>query len=259
MDRDQLRGLLSQVQEGGLPIEEALRRLEVLPYEDLGFARVDHHRALRTGNPEVIFAPGKTAEHVAQIAQAMAGRGSDVLVTRLDAEKAKEVEAILGEVADRLPAWSYHPTACTLAMRAKPFEDRGRGEVIVACAGTSDLPIAHEALVTAEMMGNRCDLIVDIGVAGLHRLLSQRARLMEAEVIIAVAGMEGALPGVLAGLVARPVIAVPTSVGYGTSFGGISSLLTMLNACSAGLTVVNIDNGFGAAMAASLINRRRAP
>lgn len=256
MDLEALRALLEAVQSGESDIEGAMSRLRDLPYEDIGVARVDHHRTLRTGHPEVVFAQGKSASQVARIVAAMAQRG-DVLVTRLDLEKARRVEELLEQHQPALPAWEYEPTGRTLLLQTQPFHDRGRGHVAVVCAGTSDLPVAMEALTTVRHMGNRAELITDVGVAGLHRLLDARARINTAEVIIAVAGMEGALAGVLTGLVDKPVIGVPTSVGYGTSFGGVSALLTMLNSCSAGLTVVNIDNGFGAAIAASQINRVR--
>jgi NCAIR mutase (PurE)-related protein len=256
MDRAVLRGLLEAVRRGDVEVEGALESLRSLPYEDLGFARVDHHRALRTGHPEVIFAQGKSAAQVSQIALAMARRGSDVLATRLLEAEAAAVDALLRAEAPEAP-WSYDPVGRTLLWRARPFEDRGRGLIAVVCAGTTDLPVAMEAMVTAQAMGNRAELITDVGVAGLHRLLAQRERINAAEVVIAVAGMEGALAGVLTGLIDRPVIGVPTSVGYGASFGGVSALLTMLNSCAAGLTVVNIDNGFGAAVAASQINRAR--
>lgn len=247
MNLDVLRALLDAVQSGESSVDSAMERLRDLPFEDVGIARIDHHRALRTGAPEVVFAESKTASQVEAIVAAMLAAGTDVLVTRLSAEKAAGLD----------PA-GYDPVARTWAQRQGEFEDRGRGLVRVVCAGTSDLPVAQEALVTLSMMGNRAELTTDVGVAGLHRILSVKDELAEAEVVIAVAGMEGALPGVIAGLIDRPVIAVPTSVGYGTGTGGISALLTMLNSCAPGLSVVNIDNGFGAAMCASSINRRRA-
>lgn len=260
MDRDDLRALLERFKAGEVSTDDALETLSVMPFEDIGEARIDHHRALRTGMPEVIFGEGKTPQQMADIVTAMAARGTNILATRIDAAKAADIDRLLtarraqGAV---MPDWSYDPSGRTLALRSKPFVDRGRGLVTVACAGTSDLPVAREALVTAEMMDNRTELITDIGVAGLHRLLSQRERLSRAEVIIVVAGMEGALPGVLSGLIGRPVVAVPTSVGYGAAFEGVAALLTMLNSCAPGVTVVNIDNGYGAAAAATLINRKR--
>jgi NCAIR mutase (PurE)-related protein len=246
MNVDSLRTLLAAVQAGDLAVSDALSRLRKLPFEDIGFARIDHHRSLRTGAPEVVFAEGKTAEQVVAIVARMVASETNVLVTRLDPEK-----------AEHLHGGSYDEASRTWTRRCGDFRDNGRGLVTVACAGTSDLPVAREALITLEMTGNRTELIADVGVAGLQRLLSVRERLANSEVIIAVAGMEGALPGVMAGLIDRPVIGVPTSVGYGTGALGLSAILTMLNSCAAGLTVVNIDNGFGAAMAASAINRRR--
>ncbi len=272
MNQENLRQLLASVQSGDTPVEDALDSLRQLPYEDLGFARVDHHRALRTGHPEVIFAEGKTASQVAKITQVMVERGTNTLVTRLAATKWEKLrpgllealeefsEGALREDSNLEEAWTWHydELGRTLAVRPQAFVDHGRGWIAVVCAGTSDLPVGREALVTAHMLGNRVELITDVGVAGLHRLLDQREKLSQAEVIITVAGMEGALSGVLAGLVDRPVLGVPTSVGYGASFGGLSALLTMLNSCAAGLAVVNIDNGFGAAVAASQINRNRS-
>ncbi len=260
MDREDVKALLARVKSGQTDVDAAADALAAMPFEDIGVARIDHHRALRTGMPEVIFAESKTAEQIALIVVAMAARGSDVLATRIDAQKAAKIDALLQAErveGKKLPDWDYDPMARTLALRSKPFVDQGRGMVRVVCAGTSDLPVAQEALVTARMMNNRTELITDVGVAGLHRLLSVRETLCQDEVIIAVAGMEGALPGVMAGLVGRPVIAVPTSVGYGAAFEGVSALLTMLNSCAPGVTVVNIDNGYGAAAAATLINRRR--
>lgn len=247
MNLDALRALLGAVHDGESSVDEALVRLRNLPFEDVGYARIDHHRALRTGAPEVVFAEGKTAAQVEGIVDRMIAGENDVLVTRLSAEKAAG-----------LPPEGYDAVARTWSHRAGPFVDGGRGLVRVVCAGTSDLPVAQEAIVTLYMMGNRAELTTDVGVAGLHRILAVRDELAAAEVIVCVAGMEGALPGVVAGLVDRPVIAVPTSVGYGTGSGGFAALLTMLNSCAPGLSVVNIDNGFGAAMAASAINRRRA-
>jgi len=246
MNVESLRTLLLAVQQGEVPIEDALSKLRTLPFEDMGIARIDHHRSLRTGAPEVVFAEGKTGDQVRQIVERMVKAQTNVLVTRLDAEKAAHLQG-----------GSYDESARTWTRRYAPFQDTGRGMITVVCAGTSDLPVAREAMITAQMMGNRTELITDVGVAGLHRVLSVKERLGQAEVIIAVAGMEGALPGVVTGLIDRPVIAVPTSIGYGTGVGGFSAMLTMLNSCAAGLTVVNIDNGFGAAMAASSINRRR--
>lgn len=261
MHEENLRDLLLALQSGATDIESAVSELSRLPYEDIGYARVDHHRALRTGMAEVVFAPGKTVTQIAGIVATMAAQKTGILVSRLEADAAGEVLTRLEDrrrAGERIPAAVYHEMARSLVVRSRPFEDRGRGTVAVVCAGTSDLPVATEALVTAEFFDNRAALITDVGVAGMHRLLSVKEKIADAEVIIAVAGMEGALPGVLAGLVARPIIGVPTSTGYGAAFGGVSALLTMLNSCAPGVTVVNIDNGYGAAAAATKINRRRA-
>ena len=243
-----LRGLFEAVREGRLdPAEAEARALQLQgdPFEDLGFARVDHHRAIRQGFPEVVFGQGKTPEQIARISRAIVERGHSLLVTRTDAAAHA---AVIASVPDAV----FHEQARVIERRL-PVE-RGRGLVLIAAAGTSDLPVAEEAAVCAEVMGNDVDRLYDVGVAGLHRLLSERARLEAARVIIVVAGMEGALPSVVSGLVNVPVIAVPTSVGYGASFGGIAALLGMLNSCASGVSVVNIDNGFGAATIASLIN-----
>jgi pyridinium-3,5-biscarboxylic acid mononucleotide synthase len=247
MDGAQMEALLTAVREGKTDVAEALERLKNLPFEDLGFAKLDHHRALRTGMPEVIFASGKTDEQVAKIFARMAAAGGNVLATR-----ASRVcfEAVV--VAE--PRAEYHETAkCITLSQASAVV--GKGTVAVVCAGTSDLPVAEEAAVTARLMGNTVELIADVGVAGIHRLLAQRESLQSARVLIVCAGMEGALPTVVGGLVNAPVIAVPTSVGYGASFGGVAALLGMLNTCSPNVCVVNIDNGFGAASIATLINR----
>jgi hypothetical protein len=216
------------------------------PYEDLGFARVDHHRSVRQGFPEVILGLGKTPSQIAAIAAEIVARGSTLLVTRASAAAYEAVRALV-------PAASYLAEAGLITLRQQDIT-AGTGTIIVAAAGTSDLPVAEEAACTAELMGNHVTRMYDVGVAGLHRLLSERERLNAARVIIVVAGMEGALPSVVAGLVSAPVIAVPTSIGYGASFGGIAALLGMLNSCASGVSVVNIDNGFGAAAIASLIN-----
>lgn len=249
MNQEALRALLLGVQEGKTSISEALERLRDLPYTDLGFARVDRHRALRLGFPEVIYGAGKTFEQIEAIARALGEDASPILITRVNPEDGKKLAASLGAV--------FHEIPRAVVLQKGPIPDRGRGEILVLAAGTSDLPVAEEARLTAELMGNRTRLLTDVGVAGIHRILSHRSDLEKAEVLIVCAGMEGALPSVVAGLVARPVIAVPTSVGYGASFGGLASLLGMLNACAAGVSVVNIDNGFGAGYAAALINRRR--
>jgi NCAIR mutase (PurE)-related protein len=248
----ELRDLLDRLSNGLLSLDETeARLLHVLraqPYEDLGFARVDHHRPLRQGFPEVILGLGKTPEQIAAIAAEIDRRGSTLLVTRASDDAWAAVRTVVPDAA-------YFPVARIIA-RQQPDVTRGKGTILVAAAGTSDLPVAEEAAVTAELMGNDIDRLYDVGVAGIHRLLGEHARLSSARVIVVVAGMEGALPSVVAGLVSVPVIAVPTSIGYGASFGGIAALLGMLNSCSSGVSVVNIDNGFGAANIASLINHQ---
>ena len=247
MERRQLAELLAAVQRGECSIDAALARLRGMPFEDLGFARLDHHRALRNGFPEVILGEGKSPEQLIAIAERMAAAGSRVLVTRLGPEGGERLLAAL-------PGFEYHPTPRLALRRAGSAPPTGRGTVLVVSAGTADLPVAEEAALSAELMGNRVERVYDVGVAGLHRLLERREQLWAAAVLIVVAGMEGALPSVVGGLVDRPVIAVPTSVGYGTSLGGLAALLGMLNTCAAGVVVVNIDNGFGAAAAATRIN-----
>lgn len=247
MNRDQLRELMEAVQSGNITPDAACDRLKNLPFEDLGFAKVDHHRSVRTGMPEVIYSKGKTADQVAQIFASLAASGVNVLATRashaqFEAVRQVEQRAVFQEAAGCI---TLHQAAATPR----------HGIVAIVCAGTSDLPVAEEARVTAELMGNEVDMVVDVGVAGLHRLLSQHARLQQAAAVIVCAGMEGALPSVVGGLVGVPVIAVPTSVGYGAAFGGVAALLGMLNSCSPNVTVVNIDNGFGAAYVATLMNR----
>jgi NCAIR mutase (PurE)-related protein len=247
MDGAQMEALLTAVREGKTEVAEALERLRNLPFEDMGFAKLDHHRALRTGMPEVIFASGKTDAQVAKIFARMAAASGNVLATRAS-------RACYEAVAEAEPRAEYHETAkCITLSQASAVV--GKGTVAVVCAGTSDLPVAEEAAVTARLMGNTVELIADVGVAGIHRLLAQRESLQSARVLIVCAGMEGALPTVVGGLVNAPVIAVPTSVGYGASFGGVAALLGMLNTCSPNVCVVNIDNGFGAASIATLINR----
>jgi NCAIR mutase (PurE)-related protein len=245
MDKDILRRMLDDVRQGRVDIDAALRRLAGLPFEDLGFARVDHHRALRAGGPEAVFCPGKSPEQVVAITGRLAEHHVNVLATRCETAVAAAVEAA------GLPC-RYHPTARLLVVRPTPVE--GVGLIVVAAAGTADLPVAEEAALVAEALGNRVERLTDCGVAGLHRLLVHREVLGEANAIVAVAGMEGALPSVIGGLVDRPVIAVPTSVGYGTSLNGLAALLAMLNSCAPGVSVVNIDNGYGAAHQASQIN-----
>jgi hypothetical protein len=246
MDKDLLRGMLDDVQLGRVSVDAALDRLAGLPFEDLGFARVDHHRALRAGGPEAVFCPGKTPGQVVAIVGRLAAHHANVLATRCEPAVAAAVEAA------GLPC-RYHPVARLLVVRPEPAE--GVGLIVVAAAGTADLPVAEEAALVAEALGNRVERLTDCGVAGLHRLLPHREVLGEANAIVAVAGMEGALPSVIGGLVDRPVIAVPTSVGYGISLNGLAALLAMLNSCAPGVSVVNIDNGYGAAHQASQINR----
>ena len=249
MDRGTLQQLLAAVKGGSCSVDEALERLRRFPYEDIGFAKLDHHRGLRNGFPEVVLGEGKDAAQIVAIAERLRAAGGDVLVTRLGAEAA-------GALLAALPDFRYHTSARVAWYRAREVPPTGRGPVLVVTAGTADLPVAEEAAISAEVMGNAVERLYDVGVAGIHRLLDGRDRLWNAAVLIVVAGMEGALPSVVGGLVDRPVIAVPTSVGYGTSLGGLAALLGMLNTCAAGVVVVNIDNGFGAASAASRINRR---
>jgi NCAIR mutase (PurE)-related protein len=247
VERRRLEELLAAVRRGDCAVDEALERLRGLPYEDLGFAQLDHHRALRNGFPEVILGEGKSPEQLIAIAERMAAAGGNVLVTRLAADVAAHLLAAV-------PGFEYHAAPRLAVRRAGVAEPSGRGTILVVSAGTADVPVAEEAAISAELMGNRVERLYDVGVAGLHRLLERRQRLWDAAVLIVVAGMEGALPSVVGGLVERPVIAVPTSVGYGTSLGGLAALLGMLNTCAAGVVVVNIDNGFGAAAAASRMN-----
>ena len=248
MDPNRLRELLAQVSAGTVTPDAALDELRTLPFEDLGFAKVDHHRPLRTGFPEVIYGPGKTVEQIIEIARSLNDRSHNVLITRIDSAKAERLR-------DAFPTTTYSPHAqlATIVHAQPPVV--GRGLVLVIAAGTSDLPVAEEAALTAALMGNRVERVTDVGISGIHRLFAYREKLREAAVLVVVAGMEGALPSVVAGLVDKPVIAVPTSIGYGASFGGLAALLAMLNSCAAGVTVVNIDNGFGAGVAATLINR----
>jgi pyridinium-3,5-biscarboxylic acid mononucleotide synthase len=248
MDRERLTELLKRLQQGHVTVAEAARRLRHLPFEDLGFAKIDHHRALRRGFPEVILGEGKEPEKIAAIVKVMRRRESNILVTRLSVEKMARLKKMVNGL-------TYHREAHAATWIARPAALKGRGPILVVCAGTSDIPVAEEAVLTATMLGSQVERLFDVGVAGIHRLLENRRRLEEAAVLIVVAGMEGALPSVVAGLVDKPVIAVPTSIGYGASFNGLAALLGMLNSCAAGVTVVNIDNGFGAAFAASLINQ----
>jgi len=247
MDQEKLKELLFGLREGRVSLDEAVERLRHLPFEDLGYARVDHHRAIRQGFPEVIFGPGKTPEQIAGIAARLLEGSANLLITRSDRAAFERVRLIAESAV-------YHDASCAISV-VRDRTERGRGTIAVVTAGTSDIPVAEEAAVTAEVMGNRTERLYDVGVAGIHRVLSQRELLQSAQVVVCVAGMEGALPSVVGGLVSVPVIAVPTSIGYGASFGGIAALLGMLNSCAANVTVVNIDNGFGAGFVASLINR----
>jgi len=246
-----LRALFEQVQSGDLTVDEAERRslefLRQLPFEDLGFARVDHHRAIRKGFPEVILGTGKTPSQIAAIAERIAKRGQSLLVTRTDENAYEAVKAVL-------PGARFHAEARAITL-ARQDTEPGKGVILIATGGTADQPVAEEAAVTAELMGNQVDRLYDVGVAGIHRVLTAHGRLASARVVIVVAGMEGALASVVGGLVANPVIAVPTSVGYGASFEGLAALLTMLNSCAPGVAVVNIDNGFGAGYLAHIINK----
>ena len=248
MDSEQIVELLTAVRRGKVSVSQAVARLRHLPFEDLGFAKVDHHRTLRQGFPEVIMGQGKQPKEIAAIVRALRRRRANVLVTRLSAEKMAMVKKLVSGL-------KYHAAAHAATCVGKPIKITGKGAVLVVCAGTSDIPVAEEAALTAAMMGNRVEKLFDVGVAGIHRLLGNRQQLYAASVVIVIAGMEGALPSVVAGLIDKPVIAVPTSVGYGASFNGLAALLAMLNSCASGITVVNIDNGFGAGFAASLINR----
>jgi hypothetical protein len=249
MNIRRLEHLLKRVKSGETAIDDAMAQLKSLPFEDLGFARIDHHRTLRKGFPEVIWGEGKTTSQVLSIMRQMKEKGHHTLITRLDEKKARAVQKVFRKS-------QYYPRSRVLTMIDLPVEIIGKGTILVITAGTTDIPVAEEAALTAQVMGNRVETLYDVGVAGIHRLLSEKERLEKARVLIVVAGMEGALPSVVGGLVDRPVIAVPTSIGYGTSFGGVTALLAMLNSCASGVAVVNIDNGFGAGYMASLINRK---
>ena len=245
MDSAHLTKLLEQVRSGSMPVHDALQKLRTLPYEDIGFAAIDHHRSLRQGFPEVIFCEGKTKTQVTTIARNLLKKGSSLLATRVQPDVAQAVIRVI-------PKAVYHKEARVVSLqKQKPVR---RGNIVIVTAGTSDIPVAEEARITAEVMGSRVQTMFDVGVAGLHRLLDRQDTLHDAHVLIVVAGMDGVLPSVVGGLVDRPIIAVPTSQGYGASFGGLAALLTMLNACSGGIGVMNIDNGYGAGCLAHRIN-----
>ncbi len=249
MDQKRIRQLLGKVKTGEVPVDEAVARLRDLPFENIDVACIDHHRSIRRGASEVIFGVGQEVEDILAIMGRMIAQEETILITRLSQEKAAKIKK-------KYVKAKYYPRSRTLTLFQHAPEPRGRGPILVISAGTSDIPVAEEAAVTARFMGNEVEALYDLGVSGLHRLLAHRDKLQRASVIIVVAGMEGALPSVVGGLVDKPVIAVPSSVGYGASFQGIAALLGMLNSCASGVTVVNIDNGFGAAYAASLINRQ---
>ena len=248
MTRDRLRELLERLRQGHLDVEAALEELAVLPFREAEDARLDTHRALRQGVPEVVLGLGKTVRQIVSIVRTLRDAGTNVLVTRVEGDVATAVR-------EEIPEAVYHPNARLLVLRSFPVAAAGRGTILVVSAGTADHGVAEEAALTAELLGHKVERLADVGVAGLHRLLASIDVVRSAEVLIVVAGMEGALPSVVGGLVDRPVIAVPTSIGYGASFGGIAALLGMLNSCASNVTVVNIDNGFGAAVVATLINR----
>ncbi len=249
MDNDTLKNILINLREGRISVEEAQEKLKHLPFQDLGFACIDHHRGIRRGVSEVIFGQGKDHGQILAIMEKMIDQGDNILVTRLSRPKAEKILAVH-------PKAEYNEQARALIFLQHPIRQVGRGPITVVCAGTSDIPVAEEAAITVKFMGNEVRKAYDIGVSGLHRIMAHKETIDGATVIIVVAGMEGALPSVVAGLVDKPVIAVPTSVGYGASFQGIAALLGMLNSCAGGVVVVNIDNGFGAGYAASLMNRK---
>ncbi|MFC1811625.1 nickel pincer cofactor biosynthesis protein LarB [Thermodesulfobacteriota bacterium] len=248
MDMELLHQLLRNVAAGKTSVDDAAQKLTHLSFEDIDYAHIDHHRSLRKGFPEVIFGQGKTAEQIAGIMEKMLRQENIVLVTRIDEKKAETVTS-------RFPDADYHKDARMLIWKKKKVRKQGKGTILILSAGTSDIPVAKEAYLTAEAMGNPVESVFDVGVAGIHRLFDHKEMIDRASVLVVVAGMEGALPGVVAGMVSRPVIAVPTSVGYGVSFGGLTALFAMLNCCSSNVAVVNIDNGFGAGYMASMINR----
>ena len=243
--------MLAALARGETSVPQALEQLRELPFTDLGFAKVDHHRALRLGYPEVVLGQGKTPAQVVSVAESLYLKGARVLVTRASSEQADAMR-------ERFTATRHDAVARTIVLEHEPLDPRGRGPICVVTAGTSDIPVAQEAVVTAQTLGNEVTRLFDVGVAGIHRLFAHRAELEQASVIIVVAGMEGALASVIGGLIARPIIAVPTSIGYGASLQGLAALLGMLNSCASGVSVVNIDNGFGAACAAHRINQQQA-
>jgi NCAIR mutase (PurE)-related protein len=252
MDSERLKTLLENVKSGHTPIDEALNNLRSLPYDDMGYAKLDMHRGIRTGFPEVVFCQGKTCEQSVEIVKRLAGQHSTILATRVAPD-------VAGKIVEAVAGCTYYSDARILVVKKPGEKTKKRADdgkyIMLLCAGTADLPVAEEAAITAESMGSRVIRSYDVGVAGLHRLLDQREKIMEANVLVVVAGMEGALPSVVGGMVSCPVIAVPTSVGYGASFGGLAALLAMLNSCAAGVAVMNIDNGFGAGYFAHLVNR----
>ncbi|HAG51122.1 MAG TPA: nickel pincer cofactor biosynthesis protein LarB [Deltaproteobacteria bacterium] len=248
MNVNTLKKLINDIKNGRISISSALERLKTLPFEEMGFATLDTHRSLRQGFPEVILGQGKTPSQIIAIIKKMKERKENILITRVDDAKFRKIKKMVSQA-------KYNESAKTVFIQSHPVKLIGKGTVLVICAGTSDIQVAEEAAVTAEVMGNKVERLYDVGVAGIHRLLHKKEKIFSANVLIVVAGMEGALPSVVGGLVSRPVIAVPTSVGYGANLGGLTTLLAMLNSCVAGVTVVNIDNGFGAGYAASLINR----
>jgi hypothetical protein len=250
MNINNLTEILKDYRAGSLSLEAALDKLKILPYEDLDFAKIDHHRMVRQGFPEVIFCQGKTVNQVSEIIAHMAMHNQNILATRASREMYDATQAIV-------PDAKYYETARLIFVQREELQFDDERFVLVMTAGTSDIPVAEEAAITAEIMGNRVERIYDVGVAGIHRLLAQQQMMQQANVLIVVAGMEGALASVVGGMVAKPVIAVPTSIGYGANFGGLSALLSMLNSCAAGVAVVNIDNGFGAGRLASIINKMR--
>jgi NCAIR mutase (PurE)-related protein len=250
MNVRRLEKLLKDIKAGKIEIRDALAMLRDLPFEDIGHATIDHHRALRKGFPEVILGEGKSSQQIIGIIQRMRQQGDNVLVTRVHRRKGLAIKKAIPEA-------NYYPIPGIITLISHEVETVGKGLILVITAGTSDIPVAEEAALTAEMMGNRVERLYDVGISGIHRLFSKVELIQSANVIIVVAGMEGALPSVVGGFVDRPVVAVPTSVGYGTSFGGVAALLAMLNSCASGVSVVNIDNGFGAGYVASLINRDR--